>query len=234
MRWNRTPIYKGNTSAPVDQNSIKNTFGLFRASLEDALFYGGEVTRHALDAFNIKGDRDYVVVDTKIHMLMPGMCPAIPGWHTDGVLRWKDVDDVNTINNDFGLPSVREQESYERQTERHNHYHIMAYGQSTTQFIAEDNIELPTPDGPNHDLYRIMTRHVNDYVKRGRLSVMQIDPATVYEFDWWRIHSAPIAKKREWRYLIRVTESDWYAPTTSKEDMIRRQSQVYMPMEYGW
>lgn len=234
MRWNRTPIQKGVTLTPPDEKDVKNSFGLFRASLDDALFYGNDVLRHALDGMDIKGDREYTVVDVKIHMLMPKMYPAIPGWHTDGVLRLTDPEDSDTINSDFGQPCVREQESYEAQTERPNHYHILVFGRNTTEFVTEDNVELQTPDGTNHDLYRLMTREVNDKIRKGHLGVTQIEPNTVYEFDWWRMHRAPAATVREWRYLVRVTESDWYAPTTNKEDLIRKQSQVYIPLEYGW
>lgn len=234
MRWNRTPLQRGKVVEQPSERDVKNTFGLFRASLEDAWFYGGSVTRHALDAFDVRGDRNHVVVDVKVHMLMPKMSPAIPGWHTDGVLRVTDPLDRGTVNSDLGQPCMSLQEEYDVHEKRANRYHILVFGRSTTEFVADDNIEVTTPDGPDHDLYRILTRKVNDQVKRGHLSVTQLEPDTAYEFDWWRIHRAPIAQLREWRFLIRVTESDWYTPTTNKEDMIRKQSQVYMPMEYGW
>ncbi|MEC2506153.1 hypothetical protein P9X25_18565, partial [Bacillus cereus] len=74
----------------IEQPSIdvlKNTPALWNASLDDALKYGGELTKAAIGAMNLRHDRKYIVVDTKVHMLMPGMCPAIPNWHSDGVPR---------------------------------------------------------------------------------------------------------------------------------------------------
>ncbi|MFP8823477.1 hypothetical protein, partial [Enterobacter cloacae] len=69
------------------QDDIKNTQGLWNASFDDAFRFGGDVTRAALQAINLRGDKKHIVVDVKTHMLMPGMIPAIPGWHTDGVPR---------------------------------------------------------------------------------------------------------------------------------------------------
>lgn len=232
MEFNRTPLVNtGRIADPVDERDIKNTFGLFRASLEDALFYGGDVTRYALSLMNFRNDRKHIVVDTKIHNLMRGMCPAIPGWHTDGIPRLKDPDDISTVNIDFGQPWLNGQAA---EVMRPSRYHIMCFGENTTQFISNDNVDFDVPAEPNHDLYRILSHQVNKEVSHDMLGVVQMEPYTVYEFDWWRIHSAPIAKRREWRFLIRVTESDGYTPTADKSDLIRKQSQVYLPMEYGW
>lgn len=86
--FNGKPINWGARAfSQPDDAEIRDTPSLFNASLEDALRYGGELTRAALSAMSIPGDRKHIIVDTKTHMLMPGMWPAIPGWHTDGVPR---------------------------------------------------------------------------------------------------------------------------------------------------
>jgi hypothetical protein len=229
MLFNRTPLLKRNEVEPVAESVIKNTFGLFRADLETAMMYGGEATRRALSGMKFHGDRKYITVDTKIHMLMPKFCPAIPGWHTDGVPRLTDPRDLSTANTDFGQPNIHLQESLP-----HSRYHILVFGENTTEFIEEDSIDLEVQNGCDHDLYRKISKEVNEKVKRYELKTVKLWPNTVYEFDWWRVHRAPIATRREWRYLIRVTESDWYTPKTDLEDVIRKQSQVYAPMEYGW
>src|SRR4051794_6847809 len=83
------PFVAGGFIDPPSQELIKNTLGLWNASPEDAVKYGGDLTRAALGAVKLHNDRKHVVVDTKIHMLMPGMIPSIPGWHTDGIPRGK-------------------------------------------------------------------------------------------------------------------------------------------------
>lgn len=87
MKFNRNKVIFGNKIDKPSQDEIKNTQGLWNASFEDAIRFGGDLTRSALQAMNIRGDRKHIVVDVKTHMLMPGMIPAIPGWHTDGVDR---------------------------------------------------------------------------------------------------------------------------------------------------
>jgi hypothetical protein len=64
--------------------------------------------------------------------------------------------------------------------------------------------------------------------------VTTIPTCTVMEFDWWDIHTGVIATKKEWRFLIRVTESDYYEPQKDLREVIRCQSQVYSPYNFGW
>src|SRR5690349_9046790 len=92
MLFNRNIPTIGKTIEQPSEELVKNTLGLHNASLEDALKYGGDLTRAAIGAMNIQGTKKHIVVDTKIHMLLPGMCPAIPGWHTDGVPRGNSLD----------------------------------------------------------------------------------------------------------------------------------------------
>ena len=75
--FNRNPLKFGNMIEQPSAIEIKNTFGLWNASLDDAIRYGGEITRQAIKAMNLRHDRKNIIVDTKIHMLMKGMCPAI-------------------------------------------------------------------------------------------------------------------------------------------------------------
>src|SRR5688500_599387 len=90
--FNRTPIVTGQIIPIYRQEAIENTLNLRQVSLEDAARYGGPITRAALGAMNFKGDRKNIIVDTKVHLLMDGMIPAIPGWHTDGVPRGDNND----------------------------------------------------------------------------------------------------------------------------------------------
>lgn len=204
---------------------IKTTFGLWNASFDDAVKYGGEVTRAALQTMNIKHDRKNIIVDTKIHMLMPGMCPAIPGWHVDGAPR-----DKNKNPQGKDLPDTLSQEG----DDRYNHYHILVTGSGClTQFISRP-VELEIPVEPSAEIYSIMSKSISEKVKEDSSLVVSIPSCTSVEFDWWDIHTGIIATKHEWRYLIRVCESDYYEPKRDLREAIRTQSQVYAPQNFGW
>jgi hypothetical protein len=99
--FNRTPLVQAGTIEQPTDNEIKNTFGLWNASLDDAVRYGGEITRQAIKAMNLRHDRKNIIVDTKIHMLMKGWSPSILGWHTDGAPR----DNLKNPNGS-GLPDI--------------------------------------------------------------------------------------------------------------------------------
>jgi hypothetical protein len=62
----------------------------------------------------------------------------------------------------------------------------------------------------------------------------QVNYDEVIEFDWWNIHRATPATTPGWRFLIRVTESDYLEPFTNLRDIMRTQQQVYVPENFGW
>lgn len=233
MRFNRRPLkFAGTIEAPSD-DLIRNTLGLVGASAEDAARYGGDVTRAALSAMNLRNDRKYVVVDVKVHMLMPGMSPAIPGWHTDGVPRSSDGNPRGDQ-----APDLQAQEEIDA-CARATHYHLLTTGLGClTEFFVIPAVELTLPMG-TAKLYSAMTEQVEALRERmkpryGPTSVVIAPSCGVVEWDWWNIHRGVIATKREWRYLIRVTETDFLAPTRDLRDVIRTQQQVYAPLTFGW
>lgn len=57
----------------------------------------------------------------------------------------------------------------------------------------------------------------------------------VVEWDWWELHTAQQARAPGWRYLIRVTETDYLEPQKDLRLVLRNQQQVYLPTEkFGW
>lgn len=210
-RWTQRSIEQ------PDQTEVKNTPGLFNASLEDALVYGGDLTRAALSAMKLRGDRKYILVDVKVHMLMPGMYPAIPGWHTDGVPR---VD---------GKPDI-----FKQNRQRSPLFHLLVTGEGCLTDFASGPIELEVPDQPDSKLYEMVSEQMFAYTDSGDVMVERIPSCEVVEWDWWALHTAVPATKREWRYLIRVTETDYRPPKTDLRDVLKRQEQVYVPEAFGW
>jgi hypothetical protein len=227
MLWNRNYVKVGNSIVTPTQDAIENTFNLRQVSLEDAMRYGGSITRNAIGAMKFHGDRRNIIVDTKVHFLMPGMCPAIPGWHTDGVPRGIELNPASN-----GKPVLSAQEQGLITAPR---YHLLVTGNHCpTRFINEpmeiSGMEL-VGSGP---LYTNMTHIVDKRIAEGGVETADSPDSTVLEWDWWNIHTAQQATARGWRYLIRVTETDHIEPRTNPADFIRTQNNVYAPMDFGW
>jgi hypothetical protein len=235
--FNRTLPAVGASISEPSQAAIENTLNLRQCSLEDAVRYGGSITREAIGAMQLKGDRRYIVVDTKVNHLMRGMLPAIPGWHTDGVPRGDNFD-----------PGGKGEAKISAQAEGEisaSHYHLLVTGTiSQTEFIAEP-VSLEVEDG--RQLYEKMSRDIearnywlhrgpNEWARPGDGALAKlVAPAdTVVTWDWWNVHRAVPASGVGFRYLIRVTETDHIAPRTDPSDFIRMQSIVYVPIEFGW
>lgn len=223
--FNRNPLVFAGRMEEPPVSELKTTFSLWNASYDDAVRYGGDITREALRAMNIRHDRKNVIVDTKIHMLIKGMSAAIPGWHTDGVPR-----DANKNPGGTDKPDTFAQEG----DTRFNRYHLLVSGQGCLTKYINRPIEVPIPDEPSYDVYNVMSSFITKKVEEDPSIVMEAPSCQVVEFDWWDIHTGVIAAKNEWRYLIRVSESDYYEPRSNLREVIRLQTQVYSPYNFGW
>jgi hypothetical protein len=215
LRFNRAILVARNLGIeqPSD-DEIRKTPPLFNASLEDALLYGGDLTRAALSSMRIRGDKKYVIVDTKVHMLMPGMWPAIPGWHTDGVPR------------PDGKPDIWAQEEMESPR-----FHLLVTGEGCLTDFCNEPLDLEVPAEPTSDLYADISKQMNELAP----STWRIPSCRAVEWGWWDLHTAIRATKREWRFLIRVTETNYRPPKTDLRDVLRTQQQVYVESaEFGW
>lgn len=225
MKFNRNKPIFGQPIEQPSQELIKNTLGLHNASLEDALKYGGDLTRQAIGAMNLTFSKKYITVDTKIHMLMPNMCPAIVGWHTDGVPRGVGLNPAEKAK-----PNIHAQEVMDAPI-----FHLLVTGESClTQFIKEQNVLIDVPDVPDTALYQMVNKQVREGIAEGAFTPYEIPSCTPVQWDWWELHTGTPAKSHEWRFLIRVTESDVLKPKTDLRDIIRTQQQAYLPMDFGW
>lgn len=225
MKFNRNKPQFGKAIEQPSQELVKNTLGLHNASLDDALKYGGELTRAALGAMNLTMSKKYIVVDTKIHMLLPGMCPAIPGWHTDGVPRGNSLDPTAKDK-----PNIHAQEDMDSPI-----FHLLVTGESClTHFIKDRDVELSVPDQPSTKLYQDISSQVDDLVQSKQVESYVAPSCVPITWDWWELHTGVPATKHEWRFLIRVTETDIQKPKTDLREIIRTQQQGYMPLNFGW
>ncbi len=211
----------------IEQPSVevlKNTPALWNASLDDAIKYGGELTRAALGAMNLQFDRKYIVVDTKVHMLMPDMCPAIPNWHSDGVPRGAQL-----------LPEAKEPPNIFAQEEMtDSRFHLLVTGEHCLTEFLDGPTLLDVPAEPDTGLYSMVNEQVRQLIKDDKRKVITAPSCTPIEFDWYDIHRGVESTGHEWRYLIRVTETDHMPPQTDLRKIIRTQQQVYVKKDFGW
>jgi len=225
MLFNRNTPTVGKTIEQPSEELVKNTLGLHNASLEDALKYGGDLTRAAIGAMDLQMTKKHIIVDTKIHMLLPGMCPAIPGWHTDGVPRGAELKPEIKFP-----PNIRAQEEMVAPI-----FHLLVTGTSClTKFIKDRDISLKVPRTPDSKLYSMVNKQVDELARADELELYDAPSCTAVMWDWWELHTGVPAKHHEWRFLIRVTETDIQEPKTDLRDIIRTQQQGYMPMHFGW
>ncbi len=225
VTFNPSPLVEGGSISDPSGDEIKNTPSLWNASLTDAFRYGGDLTRAALGAMNLRGDRKFITVDTKVHMLMPGFRPGIPGWHTDGVPR-----DASGHPGAKGAPRLAMQVELDRYPNASPRYHLLVTGEHCpTRFLAEP-FKAEFPAQPTPDLYRLLTEKINE----ASPPTFSVKASTAYQMSWWDAHEAVAATAHGWRFLIRVTESDWIRPETDLRKIIRLHNPVYAPSEFGW
>ena len=84
----------GTIQEQFDEQTFANETMLFSAHPNFANQFGGTITKTILSQldplYNSENPKlPYLkqypnpIIDTRVHMLMPGMYPAIPGWHLD-------------------------------------------------------------------------------------------------------------------------------------------------------
>lgn len=225
VTFNGTTPMIGKSITPPTAGEVEEVPNIRQAGLQDAIEHGGDAVQRAIEAMNLRHDRRHIIVDTKVHLLLPGWIPAIPGWHTDGVPRGENMNPAGK-----GAPNLQAQVEGRVSAPR---YHLLTTGSHCPTKFLVGPVDVTVPEDVGSDLYKEMTRQVNEAVADGQ-GTFDTPDSTVVEWDWWNVHTAQQATARGWRLLIRVTETDHIAPRTDPKDFIRRQSMVFAPMEFGW
>jgi hypothetical protein len=173
----------------------------------------GKVHECFVDALPQEWRSNDVIIDSRVHMLMKGWYPCIPGWHLDDVPRTrpdKQPDHVNPV--------------YKAE-------HTMAVigDASLTEFI-QGIVQLPDIPVGQGTIYGKW----NEMINRGGHKVYDIQtvkPSTLYLFDWQAFHRGMPATKFGWRIFIRATKNS-QRPHFNE---CRKQTQVYLSApEAGW
>lgn len=166
-----------------------------------------------LDKSKLLADFKYISVDTRTHMLMPGMYPCIPGWHCDDFYRPDGGQpDLNKV-----LPA------------KHLGLVLDDGSGSFTDYLTTP-AELPAPEelntkDPVYGKYNALIEGKPELVRK---SVKSGELAVFGPLDF---HRGVPATGRGWRFFMRATGSDHREP---KNEM-RTQTQVYLTDPfYGW
>ncbi len=198
----------------------------FRASLEMAYRLSPLTIKSFLDAaLDDVGHRHgfrCVSIDSRTHMLMPGMYPCIPGWHCDDFYR-PEGGQPDLINVAKKAPSV--------------HY-AMVLDQDTgslTEFLTKPLID-PMMNGvlfgrqPHDALTLSGAAHAwieNELTIQSRC----VESGEVVRFGPLDFHRGVPATGVGWRHFIRLTLSNHYEPLNE----VRTQTQVYvLSAGLGW
>lgn len=200
----------------------------FRATPDFAVREGNSLTLHFLVAAErIWGNLDGVIIDSRHHMLMPGMYPCIPGWHTDDAPR-----DPGYCG---GQPNI-----FDPEYETEHLLCVVDYGTgSLTEFLVGEvhldraHIESAYQlDG--HNFYKTADARLELMEGLGKptfLERVQVEPGEIAEFNVHSWHRGAPAKQRGFRWFIRMTRNSRH----KVENEIRTNAQVYLTdATYGW
>lgn len=193
---------------------------LFSASLDFAMENGGAITKEFIGKLPMAfRDDPTACMDSRVHMLMPGWFPCIPGWHHDDVPR-------NTHN---GQPN------YIDPPYKSTHVMALVNGDiAPTQFLVGE-VEVPKPK-EGSSIYKqwddyIETQRTNIKSDELRFRTISVVDRMMYQFDCDTFHRGTMAIKDGWRWFGRVSIGRKKRATGE----IRSQVQVYLPtINAGW
>ena len=207
----------------ISNNEIKNEPMFFNSDLKYAYEKGGPITKSFID--NLPNDwKENVVFDSRIHMLMPGWYPAIPGWHHDDVPRPEIPTGQHFIT--AGQPDY--------DNPRYHSEHILGLVNADicpTQFINTECIMPVIPEGEL--IYRNFHKEIEKLIKNNKVEVVEAKDRTLIYFDCNTFHTGVEARSNGWRWFGRVSKNTDRVNKITNE--IRVNSQVYLefPMN-GW
>lgn len=196
---------------------VKKEAMLFGADPDFAMEKGGLLTRYFLAAMARAGfferfARSDCVIDSRVHMLMPGWYPCIPGWHID----------------DFHRPDG-DQPDYLHLPERMVHVLCVVGGCSRTEFLDRSVALLPPAKGAK--VYGDFHQQIEAARLNGDVDARAVRPGALVRFGGSDFHRGVPATENGWRWFIRAT----FGSSRKPGNEIRKQVQVYLPaVNAGW
>lgn len=205
----------GEFPSSFTDEEVKNEPMLFNCDYDHAVSFGGKITRDFMYSLPDEWCKD-VVVDSRVHMLMKGWFPAIPGFHHDDVPR-------NTKN---GQPNYANPEYHAE------HLMGLVNGEICPTVFAVGRHELPILS-ENAIIYKEWHKVVENQIDKDILKREEASSGKIIHFTSETMHTAQRANNNGWRWFIRVSRNTDRIKNITNE--LRRQVQVYLefPME-GW
>jgi hypothetical protein len=204
---------------------VKNEPMFFSAQPSFALAAGGPITKAFLEAALFddglatdcvtRYDRNFCF-DSRVHMLMPGWFPCIPGWHHDDVPRSRGDGQPN----------------YENPEYRSKHILALVNGNICPTEFAVGKAAYPHVDGVVYKAWHELVEQdiADDVMKR-----VKVPTNFLVHFNDRSFHQGTRAVGRGFRWFGRLSYDAGYDQGRPHHNEIRRQVNVYldMPME-GW
>lgn len=206
-----------------DDYEVKNEPMLFNNDIEGAWINGRRLTRSFLNKLPEDWFNGQLVIDSRVHMLMPGWYPCIPGWHHD---------DVPRVRSD-GQPE------YEAPTDRAEHILMLVNAHlAPTEFaLGVAPFDVP-PLGKV--IYEEWHNEVNLAIKTQELIVQSAPDKTLVKFNDRTWHRGVAAVDNGWRFFIRASryfdkDGNSIPRRNKRTNEVRNQVQIYMSAENaGW
>ena len=196
---------------------MKNEPMLFNVALGMAWLAGGRITRDILNCLPRDWQDPHVVVDSRVHMLMPGWFPCIPGWHHD---------DVPRHPGDGGQPGYRNPAYHSE------HLIVLINGDICPTEFALGCAWFPEVP-PDQLTYKTWHPMVDAQIAAGTLQRWTCPSNRMVQFDAHTWHQGTRAVRDGWRFFIRFSRNTERALRVTNE--VRRQVQVYLDNPYeGW
>lgn len=214
----------GSFAGSISNDRIKNEVMFFNSSLAFAFDNGGPITRSFIMNLPDDWNTDEVVIDTRIHMLMPGWYPAIPGYHHDDVPRPDIPAGQHFLT--AGQPDY--------DNPRYLSEHIIGLVNADvcpTHFATGVATFSEVPEGKT--IYKHWHPEVLNHIEEGNLQKWEAPDRTLLKFNHATWHTGSKAIGNGWRWFGRVSRNTDRVKKITNE--IRVNAQVYLefPME-GW
>lgn len=214
----------GNFAQNCSNVQIKNEPMFFNCDLEFAYKNGGDITKSFIDNLPEDWKNIPVVFDSRVHMLMPGWYPAIPGFHHDDVPR-----PVIPVGQHFITAG---QPDYENPRYRSEHILGLVNADICPTVFAIGECVMPAvQDGGL--IYREWHKEVEKLLSNNKLIKEVAKDRTLCYFDCDTFHTGDKAVSNGWRWFGRISRNTDRVNSITNE--IRVNAQVYLefPME-GW
>lgn len=214
MKFTSAIQERGEFQATFADEVVKNETMFFNCDLQFAYEHGGPLTKAFIDGLPEDWKNCNPVLDSRVHMLMPGWLTCIGGFHHDDIPR-------NTPN---GQPNYQSPDYLSE--------HLMGLVNadiSPTLFaLGEHELPLVTDD----IVYKVWHPLVEQQMTEGILKPYEVSSGKYVQFDWQSMHMGVPVRKNGWRWFVRLSRCTDRQKKITNE--IRKQTQVYLDPKAGW